>query len=179
MKDVLQDLKSENNFAFGQLYQDNFHKISVFVKKNNGTENDAEDIFQDAMIVLVDKLRTDDFQLTASINTYVYAICKNLWYKKLREDNYQISLDKLHEDGFQASIDSSIESEKTYLEKLTGYLNKITAHCNRMIHDIFFKQKSIEEIQKKYGYSSKHNAQNQKYKCLQQIKKIKEQEQAT
>jgi hypothetical protein len=41
---------------------------------------------------------------------------------------------------------------------------------------MLFKNKPIEQIQKDYGYSTKHNAQNQKHKCVQQIKKIKEQE---
>jgi hypothetical protein len=39
---------------------------------------------------------------------------------------------------------------------------------------MFFKSKSIEDIQLEYGYTSKHNAQNQKHKCLQQVRKVKE-----
>lgn len=176
MKDILVDLKTENNFAFGQLYKDNFGKISNFIRNNNGTKDDAEDVFQDAMIVLVDKLRQDDFQLTASINTYVYAICKNLWFKKLRDKNYELSTEEIESMEFSNSIEESIENEKTYLERLKGYLLKVTNHCSRLIHDIFFKGKSIEQIQKDYGYSTIHNAQNQKYKCVEQIRKIKEKE---
>lgn len=41
---------------------------------------------------------------------------------------------------------------------------------------MFFKNKPIEQIQKDYGYSTKHNAQNQKHKCVEQIRKVKEQE---
>lgn len=170
------DLKIENNFEFGKLYQDNFSKISNFVQNNSGNHADAEDLFQDAMMVLVEKLRKDNFQLTASINTYIYAICKNLWFKKLRDKNHELSVDALQSVDLLMSINNSIEDEKNYLEKLKGYLLKITNHCNRLIHDIFFKEKSIDQIQKDYGYSSRHNAQNQKHKCVQQIKKIKEQD---
>ena len=176
MNDILIDLKTENNFAFGRLYQNNFHRISKFVQNNNGNVEDAEDIFQDAMMVLVEKLRQDDFQLTASIDTYTYAICKNLWLKKLRNRNYELSIEQIQSSDFIHEIDKSIESEKTYWEKLKGYLIKITNHCNRLIHDIFFKEKTIEQIQKDYGYSSKHNAQNQKYKCVEQIRRVKEEE---
>jgi DNA-directed RNA polymerase specialized sigma24 family protein len=76
MDDVLTDLKTENNFAFGKLYKDNFYKISSFVKNNNGNEANAEDLFQDAMMVLLEKLRQDQFQLTASIDTYCFVILK-------------------------------------------------------------------------------------------------------
>jgi RNA polymerase sigma factor (sigma-70 family) len=176
MNNILIDLKNESNFAFGKLYQDNFIKISKFVQNNSGNQADAEDLFQEAMMVLVEKLRQDNFQLTASIDTYVYAICKNLWFKKLRDKNYELSVDEVHSFDFLNSINDSIEEEKTYLEKLKGYLLKINDHCNRLIHDIFFKDKAIEQIQKDYGYSSRHNAQNQKHKCVEQIRKVKEEE---
>ncbi|GGZ30775.1 hypothetical protein GCM10007049_24590 [Echinicola pacifica] len=176
MNDILVDLKTESNIAFGKLYKDNFGKISKFVKNNGGNEDDAEDLFQEAMMILVNKLRQDEFRLFASINTYIYAICKNLWFKKLRNKNFQVSIDEIDKSDFRNSINESIEDEKSYLEKLKGYLSKITDHCNRLIHDIFFQEKEIEQIQKEYGYKSKHNAQNQKYKCVEQIRKIKEQE---
>ncbi|PZW41392.1 RNA polymerase sigma factor (sigma-70 family) [Mesonia algae] len=174
MNNIIVDLKTENNFAFGKLYQDNFGKILNFVQNNSGNQTDAEDLFQEAMMVLVEKLRQNDFQLTASIDTYVYAICKNLWFKKLRDKNYELSVDELKSCDFLTSINDSVEDEKTYLEKLKGYLLKITDHCNRLIHDIFFKEKAIDQIQKDYGYSTRHNAQNQKHKCVEQIKKLKE-----
>lgn len=176
MNNIIVDLKTENNFAFGELYKDNFGKISNFVQNNSGNQADAEDLFQEAMMVLVEKLRQDDFQLTASIDTYVYAICKNLWFKKLRDKNYELSVDELQSFDFFTSINDSIEDEKSYLEKLKGYLLKITDHCNRLIHDIFFKEKGIDQIQKDYGYSTRHNAQNQKHKCVEQIRKVKEED---
>jgi|SRR5690554_1025871 len=176
MNDVLIDLRTENNFAFGKLYEDNFFKISQFVQNNSGSKIDAEDLFQEAMIVLVEKLRQDNFELTASINTYVYAICKNLWFKKLRNSTYVLSNDEIQSDDFLNSINDSIENEKTYLEKLQGYLLKISNHCNRLIHDIFFKEKAIGQIQQEYGYTTRHNAHNQKHKCIEQVRKVKEQD---
>lgn len=176
MKNILFDLKTENSFAFGRLYEENFNKVSKFVQNNNGNQAEAEDLFQDAMVVLVEKLRQDNFQLTASINTYVYAICKNLWYKKLRNRKLQFSIEDFQNIDFQNKITEVIENEMSYLEKLKGYLMNITDHCIKLIHDVFFKGKAIDEIQTEYGYSTKHNAQNQKYKCVEQIRKIKEQE---
>jgi len=148
MNNILIDLKTENNFAFGKLYQDNFGKISNFVQNNSGSQSDAEDLFQDAMMVLVEKLRQDSFQITASIDTYIYAICKNLWFKKLRDKNYELSIDELQSFEFLTSINDSIEDEKTYLEKIKGYLLKITGHCSRLIHDIFFKENLLSKFKR-------------------------------
>ena len=174
--DIVKDLKGENNLAFGELYKENFGFVSRFITTNSGTKHDAEDIFQDTMIVLVNKLRQDNFVLTASIKTYIMAIAKNLWFKKLRTANRETEYTDIHDNKYYDEISLVIEQEKTYWEKLQGYITQVTAHCKGLIQDIFFRNKPIEQIQKDYGYSTKHNAQNQKHKCIQQIKKVKEEE---
>lgn len=174
-KHIIIDLKEESNFAFGELYKNYFKSIHHFVLNNNGSTSDAEDIFQDTMLVLVQKLRQDDFQLSASIKTYIMAIAKHLWLNKLRTSYRETELTDLHDHKFFEEITLSIEHEKTYWDKLQFYMTKITDHCSRLMHDMFFKNKPIEQIQKEHGYSSKHNAQNQKHKCVEQIRKVKEQ----
>jgi RNA polymerase sigma factor (sigma-70 family) len=171
---IIDDLKGENNQAYGELYKAYFGMVEYFILNNNGRTDDAEDIFQDTMIVLLEKLRQDDFMLTASIKTYIMAIAKNLWFKRLRYAHRETEFTTVHDNKFYEEIELAIENEKTYVDKLQSYLHKITKHCQGLIHDMFFKEKAVEEIQKEYGYATKHNLQNQKYKCVQQIKKMKE-----
>lgn len=174
--DILKDLKGENNRAFGQMYQSYFGMVNYFITQNNGQTSDAEDVFQDTMVVLIEKLRYDNFQLTASIKTYIMAIAKNIWLKRLRDHRKAIDIETLYEDSFMQEISASIEIEKSYTDKLENYIHKITNHCKGLIHDIFFNQKPITQIQKEYGYTNIHNAQNQKHKCIEQIRRIKIQE---
>jgi RNA polymerase sigma factor (sigma-70 family) len=171
---LINDLKGENNRSFGQLYQEYFSMISRFVTNNSGQTEDAEDLFQDTMVVLIEKLRQDNFELTASLKTYIMAIAKNLWLKRLRSPQKTVEFSELLEQQYFEEINLAIEAEKTYWDKLQNYLHQITEHCKGLIHDMFFQQKRIEQIQKEYGYSSKQNAQNQKYKCVEQIRKVKE-----
>ena len=93
--------------------------------------------------------------------------------EKTKNRNFYIEFPDTYFIENQQEINSAIENEKYYWEKLTGYIKAISSHCQNLIQDIFVQNKSIEEIQDKYQYSSKHNAQNQKYKCIEQIRKIK------
>jgi DNA-directed RNA polymerase specialized sigma24 family protein len=170
---ILTDLKGESSYAFGILYKNHFVMVSRFVIKNSGTALDAEDVFQDTMLVLVEKLRQDDFVLTASIKTYIMAISKHLWFKKLRSASRELEFTDVHNSKLLQEIEFSIEQEKTYWDKLQFYMTKITDHCSRLMHDMFFKNKPIEQIQIEHGYTSRHNAQNQKHKCMEQIRKVK------
>ncbi len=173
---IIIGLKRETNKTFEELYKNYFGLVNRFVNNNNGTTSDAEDIFQDTMLVLVNKLRQDDFQLTASIKTYLMAIAKHLWLKKIRTAKREIEFTDLYDNAFHEEIDLSIEREKTYKDKLQSYLHKITEHCKGLIHDMFFKGKSIKQIHLEYGYSTKHNAINQKHKCVEQIRRVKQSE---
>jgi RNA polymerase sigma factor (sigma-70 family) len=175
-KEIINDLKGESNRAFGDLYKNYFGLVQHYIIRNNGSAEDAQDVFQEAMIVLVEKLRQDNFQLTASLKTYIMAISKYMWLNKLRNGFRVTEFTDLHSNSFFEEINLSIEQEKTYRDKLQAYMTKITGHCNRLLHDMFFKKKPIEQIQEEYGYSSKHNAQNQKHKCIEQIRKVKEQD---
>ncbi len=174
--EIIDDLKGENNNAFGQLYKEYFGMVNRFVMNNNGNPSDAEDIFQDTMLVLVEKLRQDNFQLTASMKTYIMAISKNVWLKRLRNIHSEIEFTDMLDHKFYEEINIAIENEKSYIDKLQNYIHRITKHCQGLIHDMFFKEKAIEQIQQEYGYSTKHNAQNQKHKCIEQIRKVKEQD---
>lgn len=173
---LLANLKSGNGKAYQVLYNEYYSSVARLVINNNGTIDDAKDLFQDTLIVLLNKLKKDDFILTASLKTYVIAISKNLWLKTLRNATYrnETSLADYHNNTFFCEIETAILKEKSYWERLQGYLNKVSNHCNHLLQSMFLKNRTIEDIQAEYGYSSKHNAQNQKHKCLQQVRKVKE-----
>lgn len=157
---------------FGKIYKQYFPAIKKYIMKNSGTEADAEDIFQDAMVVILEKYMLDDFKLTATLKTYTYAVSKNLWLKRLRakkKERNQLSLEK---QEFYDDIQSSIENELTLIDRAMRLMNMVSKHCHRLLSDVFFNGKEIEEIREEYGYTSRHNATNQKYKCLAQARKL-------
>src|SRR3982751_1624531 len=84
---LLDNLKNENNASFEVLYKFHFPSIAAYITQNFGSTDDAEDIFQEAIIVLLQKVRQSDFVLTSSLKTYLFAIAKNLWLKRLRDNN--------------------------------------------------------------------------------------------
>lgn len=172
--EIMEDLRGENNNAFMHLYAEYFGMVNRFVTGNGGSAQDAEDVFQDTMLVILEKLRRDDFVLTASLKTYTMAIAKNIWLKRLRTSDREVEFTELHNDKFYEEINEAIEEEKSYRDKLQNLLHKITEHCKGLIHDMFFNEKPIEKIRKEYGYTTIHNAQNQKHKCVEQLRKARQ-----
>ncbi|MFZ1528215.1 MAG: sigma-70 family RNA polymerase sigma factor [Ferruginibacter sp.] len=170
---ILADLRGENNLAFGEIYKKHFASVERFITNNSGSASDAQDIFQDTLIVVLQKLRQDNFVLSASLKTYIMAIAKHLWLKKLRVPYQEQAFSEFYSNSLQQQVNSSIEEESSYMEKLLHYMHRVTNHCKGLLHDMFFKNKTIEQVQEQYGYSSRHNAINQKHKCVEQIRRVK------
>ena len=157
---------------FNELYRRYFKATESYVLKNNGSKDDAKDIFQEVMLVLLVKLNDPDFKLTSSLSTYIYAISKNLWLNKLKESS-KLTICEFFED-IEEEMPDEFKTERE--QKLTRWINMITKHCQAIIKAIFFLREPILNLAIRQGWKNKHTAQNQKYKCLQQIKKIKEKE---
>lgn len=169
---LLDQLRNEQSSSYELLYKFYFPYIASYIKQNQGNKEDAEDIFQEAIIVLLHKVRQDDFVLSSSLKTYLYAIAKNLWLKRLR-DNKLITIEDESALNRQSAETIVIEMypEKTEEDKVESWLTKITINCQNILKAIFFYNESMDSLMSKMGWKNKHTAANQKYKCMEQIKR--------
>ena len=103
---ILHGILSGDQYTFDELYEVEFPKIVRLVTKNSGTLDEAKDIFQDALVVLIEKAYRKELDLTCSIGTNLYSICRNIWLERLRKVKNIISLN----DSF-----SQLESSITFM----------------------------------------------------------------
>lgn len=170
---TLQGLKEHNNYAFEILYTFYYPMVERFVLNNSGTSDQAKDVFQETILVLLRKVPQADFELTSSLKTYVFSVASNLWLKRLREAKKVFHTDFFDfERSLQEWETTELlgEPEKTTVEKLGELLSRITVKCQTLLKAIFFFNKNIRQITSENGYTTVHNARNQKYKCLEQAR---------
>jgi len=155
---------------YQKLYRECYASIEKHILTRGGNREDARDVFQEGLVVLWKK-EESGLHLTASEKTLLFAICRNLWLKKVRQETRFVSLEHLGHTETAFDDEEVLDKEGTLKSRVKGLLQRLTAHCHRMIHDLFYRGKDIREIQLEYGYSSRQNAINQKYKCMNQLKK--------
>lgn len=172
-------LGNDDNAAFGVLYEHYFPGIAAYIINNCGNTEDAEDIFQEAVIVLRHKIRQPDFLLTATIKTYLFSIARNLWLKHLRDNKLLPVADISIYHWETTSFSTTPHPEKSKDEKVQSWISRITGHCQRILLALFFYREPMDVLMKKMGWKNKHTAANQQYKCIQQVKKIKQQEEGS
>ena len=139
---------------------------------------DIEEIYNDGVLVLHDKLLDPSFELTCSIQTYLNTICKNQLFKKINRQKQFSSLpDEFNsEDWFEDEPTQGPDVERE-LEVLRQELNHMAASgkkCYELFQLVYFEKYSMAEIADLLDYTTAANASNQKYKCLQRLKKIME-----
>ncbi|HEX2608772.1 MAG TPA: sigma-70 family RNA polymerase sigma factor [Flavisolibacter sp.] len=171
-KALLQGLARSDKKAVETIYKENYNLIQTLVVKNNGTSEDAKDIFQEAMMVLFEKVQSGSFELNCQIRTFVYSVSRRLWLKKLMQQN-RMSLAEGHEEV--VSVDGEMEEhdrrnqEFTTMEKAMGGLGE---PCKSLLEAFYIQKRSMNEIASSFGYTNAENAKNQKYKCLNRLKKL-------
>lgn len=146
--------------------------VQSLILNNNGTAEDAKDLFQEAMVVLYEKVRAGNFELHCQIKTYLYSVSRRLWLKRLQQMNRFTEIPSGEE---LVPVEEELEhhaqrnQEFEMMEKAIGSLGE---PCRSLLEAYYLQQRNMQEIAADFGYTNADNAKNQKYKCLMRLKKI-------
>ena len=172
-KILLKGLANEDKTSIERIYKDHYKMINSLVINNSGSADDAADIFQEAMIVLFEKAKSEHFELNCQLKTFLYSVCKRLWLKKLQHLNrFSIQSDSLEET---VSVEEDLETHEKKQNDFTimeNAMSKIGEPCKSLLEAYYIQKKHMQEIALNFGYTNADNAKTQKYKCLVRLKKL-------
>ncbi len=151
--------------ALNSLYK-YFPLIRKHIRNFGGTRQDAEDIFQEGLIILCRKAKDPSFTLIAQLSTYLYSVCRYLWKdetgRRLQTTDSLPDIGVGDEELWQAAID-----EETHARLAEKVLNGLGDRCRELLLLFYKSQLRLKDIAQRMGYSSENTAKNQKYKCLE------------
>lgn len=170
---ILAEIRKNNEAALGELYKTHYPMVVNLVCSNSGTEQEAKDVYQEAVLAFYERTQQPEFVLTCKIKTYLYAVCRRLWLKRLAEKKrFSISIPETETfEGVEEETSDALEKEAKFKHMATA-LNALGEPCRSIIEDFYIHDFSMEFISVKFGYTTADNAKNQKYKCLQRLKKL-------
>ena len=172
-KELILGIQKGSEKALDQLYNAYFPMILQMVINNNGDDDDAKDIFQESVIVLYNKVKDGGFELNSKLKTYIYAVCRRLWLKKLHHQSRFTNTLHVFEDIEQTEDDlEKHEEQNRQFQQLQSALAELGEPCKTIIEEFYLHNKSMQDICEQFGYTNADNAKTQKYKCLQRLKKL-------
>lgn len=159
----------KNDESLDAFYQHNFPKIEKMVLVNSGTTDQAHDLMQDAIIILLKNLKSPDFKLTAKLETYFFGIAKRMWLYKLRGRKGVTALDEtIHSSELEQTEDAVKQERIAFIKKGLEQLGK---ECREVITRFYFWKMPFDEIESIMGYAQGYG-RVKKSRCMNDLKKI-------
>ena len=173
---LLQVLCSDENpdDAIRFLYRTQFDKTMAYIKQNNGTEEDAQDIFQELLLVFIELVKKDKFRGESSISTFLYALTRNIWLNELKKRGRS----KLRDEKFdkqQPATDMGISHYMMHREMKTTLMQLVESlgeTCKKILLAFYFDNLPVKDILLVTAYDNEQVVRNKKYKCLKQLEQM-------
>lgn len=167
-QEIIQGIKSGESYAVKYLARDYLPVIRYYISKNNGNDEDAKDIFQDALFIIIEKIHNNDFVLQGTLSTYLFAICKNLWLMALDKQkaakNYE-----LRRSVYQVENDFSESGDRVFYENIFRQCFDLMDEVSQKILKMYWMEISPSEIAEKLGYTYGY-VRKKKSECMKELK---------
>jgi RNA polymerase sigma factor (sigma-70 family) len=166
--DLIRANKSDK--ALHSLYK-YFPMVLKVIRYNGGNRQDAEDVFQEALIILCKRVQQDNFILTARLSTYLFSVCRFLWKDELKKRKHTLSADfETSLTGSEEQVLNGMLEKENHIKLAEKVLNELGDRCQELLLLFYHSGLKLKDIALKMGYSAEHTAKNQKYKCLEAAK---------
>ena len=132
--EILSCLRNRESNVVRFLWDRYISMVRLIVTRSGGTSEDAKDIFQESLMIMLEKIDSKEFTLTCSFKTYLYCVCKNLWNsvldKRKAASNYfrrkteeekdkdvgEMMDNKIHEEIFREAFESLDPAARSILK---------------------------------------------------------------
>jgi len=169
---ILEGLRLRSDYIINFTYKEFFPLIKFLVTGNGGAEEDAEDIFQDGIVTLYNKISLNQLTLNSSFKTYIYSVCRNLWLQKL--NMRKAIFDKLTEVEEYIDLPKDMLTEATIEE--TEMQRIIQTHfltmpddCQKVLR-LFIQKVPLRQIAGIMGFKTENYTKTRKNLCKENLK---------
>jgi RNA polymerase sigma factor (sigma-70 family) len=159
------------NLAIKHLYRNYYYGLSNYIKLNQGSEQDAEDIFQEVIVNFIEIVKSNKFRGESSIKTFLYTLCRYAWLNELKKRNRVL----LREEKYEGSRDqedkdvSHLMVEREAKSLVMAMIDKLGDICKRILVAYYYDNFSMKEILPLVEFQNEQVLRNKKYKCLKSL----------
>lgn len=170
-RQLLEDLIAGNEEGISEIYRRIFPKVAKFVRQNKGDLADAEDIFHKALLQLMARIRVQKFEISSSLEAYLFTACKNLWRRALNKSKKWVTNDNVVELRSEERDMSYAVLEQERWELYQESFRRLSENCKQIL-GMFFKKVSYKEMMKTLSYASETVVRQRVFKCKAKLTKF-------
>ena len=169
-EEILKGIERNDITILEYFYNNSFRSVRYMVNLNHGSEEDAKDVYQEALVVLFRKLKESNFVLTSSVVTYLYSISRIIWIREIQRRNAR-----------ETQLSDSLDEEVYYDPKLVDLIERndrlrlyrqkfeeLSEDCKRILQ-MFLNNIPTKEITRLMGYRSEQHTKNRRFRCKKSL----------
>lgn len=153
-----------------KLYELYLEDIVSYIAYRGGTRDDGADVFQEAVLVLIEKIKSGNFRKESSLKTFFAGIAKNLWLseqrtrerRKLREENYS--------SGFELVEDP--QAWKIKQKGISVLFDQVGDVCKNILIGFYYEEKSMKDLLSEFDFKNEQVLRNRKALCMKKLKEL-------
>jgi len=170
---LLDALRNGDNHALVELFHKNRRPIASLVLRSQGTMDDVEDVLQEALIVLWERINNGSFEYKAKLSTFIYATAKNIWFRRLAKHRRELPAT---DDVFEAATDEATPleelEENERIIAVQKAMEQIGNPCRDLLLFYYWEELSMEEIALKLGFANADTVKSKKYQCKKALERL-------
>ena len=164
-KELFEKICKGDEKALEYLYKKYYRMMTKMIINNSGSEEEAKDIYQEALLVFWQKAISGEFVLTSKISTFIYSVCQNLWRKELDRKK---RLSNEEKDSLEFQDGDQKEKAKIVID----CINQLGDTCKNILMYYYYDGMSMSEIAEKLGFANTNTAKTKKYKCKMKLDEL-------
>jgi RNA polymerase sigma factor (sigma-70 family) len=164
---IIEGIRRKDKDVLKYVYKQYFPMVRYFIIRNQGSEEDAEDMFQEAVVAIYQRVKKKSLALDCAFKTYFYSVVRHMWLQYLDRnkihyefsdmDEFLMLEDKELYDDFQSK---KVIYQRRFLE--------LTELCRKVLLMVV-EGTSYEEIALTLGYKGRQYAIKRKYECMKSL----------
>lgn len=166
--EIIKGIAGRKNQIIRYVYKNCYPDVRKLILWNGGNEHDAEDIFQEAMLIVYQKITDHGLQLSCRFETYLYSVCRFLWINELEKRKSSTIETVLMDDILDDQAANTLIRETAELKIYEQHFGELRKECQKVLN-MYFQQASMEEICVVMGYKSIDVAKDKKYRCKKSL----------
>lgn len=160
--------------AIRELYRTQWESITNHIINQGGTRADAADIFQESVIVFLEKLRLGTFRGESSPGTFLQAIARNLWLTEMRSRKRRQEREQRYQAGedLMASPTEPFGNSSSGKENLQQIILQLGDTCQKILRGVYYENRKMRDLLHDFGFANEQVLRNRKAKCMKKLREL-------
>ncbi len=164
---IIDGIKRQDKDVLKYVYRQFYPMVRHFIIRNHGSEEDAQDVFQEAVVAIFQRVRRRRLVLDCTFKTYFYSVVRHIWLQYMERQRMRYEFSDLDEYIImeEPELYDDFKDKKAIYQK---HFMQLTELCRKVLM-MFIDKVPFDEIATTLGYKGRQYAIKRKYECMKSL----------